>query len=106
MSLSTAISRFRDYYRRHGLWATIRRTDLAARRTFFLGGMVVFYCDLAKQNTAPANLPSSLKVDRLKAYAELTREDLQQIINVWNPKLAQRKMEERFDRGASLWLIK
>ena len=33
-------------------------------------------------------------------------QDLQQIISLWNPKLAQRNIEERFEQGASLWLIR
>jgi ribosomal protein S18 acetylase RimI-like enzyme len=106
MSISTAISRFAAYYTRHGFGATIRRTGLAVRRTFFSNRMVVFYCDVAKQTTAPANLPSSLKVDRLRNCTDLAPEDLHQIINVWNPKLAQQNTKERFDQGASLWLIK
>lgn len=45
-------------------------------------------------------------MERLRSYAELSPKDLDQIIHIWNPKLAQRNMKERFDRGASLWLIK
>jgi GNAT superfamily N-acetyltransferase len=106
MGISSSISRLGAYYTRHGFVGTIRRAALAARRALFSNRMVVFYCDIAKQTTAPANLPDSLKVERLRSYAELSPQDLHQIINIWNPKLAHRNMKERFDRGASLWLIK
>jgi GNAT superfamily N-acetyltransferase len=106
MAISTSISRLTAHYTRHGFGATIRRAGLAAKRALFSNRMVVFYCDLAKQSTAPINIPRSLKVERLSSYAELNPQDLQQIVNVWNPKLAHRNIRERFDQGASLWLIK
>jgi GNAT superfamily N-acetyltransferase len=106
MVISNSISRLTAYFKRHGFEATIRRAGLAVRRTLFSNRMVVFYCDLAKQPTAPLNIPSSLKVERLRSYAELNRQDLQEIINAWNPKLAHRNIRERFEQGAALWLIK
>jgi GNAT superfamily N-acetyltransferase len=106
MSIANSISRLSAYYTRHGFGATIRRAGLAAKRALFSGRMVVFYCDLAKQPTTPLNIPSSLKVERLRSYADLNPQDLQEIINVWNPKLAHRNIRERFERGAALWLIK
>jgi len=106
MAILTAISRFADYYRRNGFVATIRRAALAARRALFSNRSVVFYCDLARQSAPRADLPSFLKVERKKSSAELSPEDLQAMTSFWNPKLAHRNMKERFDLGASLWLIK
>jgi hypothetical protein len=106
MGIANSISRFTEYYRRHGLGATIRRAGLAVKRALFSNRMVVFYCDLAKQTTAPVNIPSSLKVERLRSYSELSPQDLQEMTSFWNPKQAHRNIRERFDQGASLWLIK
>ena len=106
MAISTAISRFAEYYKRHGLWASVRRTRLAVRRALFSSRMVLFYCDLSKQTSPPPDLPSFLKVERKKSSAELSLEDLEAVTSFWNPKLARRNMEERFGKGASLWLIK
>jgi hypothetical protein len=106
MAISTLIWRLAVYYTRHGLKTTIRRTVLAMRRVLSSNRMVVFYCELAKQTTLAADLPSPLRVDRLTSYAELSPQELHEIIHVWNPKLAHRNMRERFDQGASLWLIK
>ena len=105
MVISTSFSRLVAYYTRHGFVATIRRAGLAARRALFSNRMVVFYCDIAKQTTAPANIPNSLKVERLRSYAELSPQDLQEMTSFWNPKLAHRNIKERFNLGASLWLI-
>jgi hypothetical protein len=106
MSISTSISRFTSYYARHGFGASVRRAVLAVRRGLFSNRMVVFYCDLARRAPPPEDLPSSLKVERLRSYLELSPEDLHQVIHVWNPKLAHRNIKERFDQEASLWLIR
>ena len=106
MGISTSISRFSDYYRRHGLRATIGRMGVALKRAFFSGRSVLFYCDLARLTAPPADLPSFLKVERKRSPAELSPEDLEGMTSFWNPKLATRNMKERFGKGASLWLIK
>ena len=68
MAISNSFSRLTEYYTRHGFGATIRRAGLAVKRALFSNRMVVFYCDLAMQTTAPVNIPSSLKVERLRSY--------------------------------------
>jgi ribosomal protein S18 acetylase RimI-like enzyme len=106
MAISTPISRLTAYYTRHGFGATIRRTGLALKRALFSSSMAVFYCNLANQTTAPVNIPSSLKVERLRRYAELNSQDLKEMTSFWNPTEAHRNIRERFDKGASLWLIR
>lgn len=106
MAISTSISRLAAYYKRHGLRETIRRATVATGRILFAGRMVVFYCDLGERVTAPAELPSSLKLERLKTRAELDPKDLEELTSFWNPQLAHRRIEERFEHEASLWLIR
>jgi ribosomal protein S18 acetylase RimI-like enzyme len=106
MRITDSISRFTGYYKRHGFEATIRRASLAAKRKLFSNRMVVFYCDLVNQTGGPVNIPSSLRVERLRSSAELSAHDLQEITSFWNPKLARRNIQERFEKGASLWMIK
>ena len=106
MSISHSISRFTAYFKRNGLRATVRRIGLAARRALFSSRMVLFYCDLSALSSPPADLPSSLKVERHKNQTDLSPQDLQQITSFWNPQLAERNIKERLELGASLWLIK
>jgi hypothetical protein len=106
MSISRSISRFTAYYTRHGFQATIRRAGVALKRGLFASRMVVFYCDLPGRTVRPVNVPSSMRVDRLRSEAELSQAELQEITSFWNPKQARRNIEERFRKGASLWLIK
>src|SRR5271165_5628464 len=106
MSISNSISRLTAYYRMHGLRSTMQRAGVAVKRGLFASRMVVFYCDLPRLTVRPVNIPSSMRVDRLRSEAELSQTDLLEITSFWNPKQARQNIEERFTKGASLWLIK
>lgn len=67
--------------------------------------MVVFYCDLTLQKLRPMHAPAGCCVRRIRSLAELGTERFQEISSLWNPKLAQREIRERFEKGASLWLV-
>jgi ribosomal protein S18 acetylase RimI-like enzyme len=105
LSLSSSISRFAAYFRRHGVAATFRRAQLSVKRTLFAGRMVVYYCDLNEQSLRPANFSKGFRVARVTSLAELSVERLQEITSFWNSKLASQNLRERFERGASLWLV-
>ena len=105
MRASNSITRIADYYSRHGLVDTARRVALQAKRAVFSGRMVVFYCDMGKQAPCP-NLPSTLLLQRIQNFAELSAADLQQMTSFWNPQQSLRNIQERFDKRASLWLIR
>ncbi len=106
MSLTESISRLTDYLRRNGIRATVRRSELALRRTLFSGRMVIFYRDLSLHSTTAPDIPASLSVQRVQAEAEMSPQDHLEINSVWNPKLAEQIMKLRFKLGASLWLIR
>jgi ribosomal protein S18 acetylase RimI-like enzyme len=106
MSIPSSISRFTVYLKRNGLRATVRRIGLAARRALFSSRMILFYCDLSALSSPTADLPSSLKVERHRNQTDLSQQDLQQITSFWNHRQARRNIKERFELGASLWLIK
>jgi GNAT superfamily N-acetyltransferase len=67
--------------------------------------MVVLYCDLDERRLPPVNVPKAMRVERIRALGELSAEHLQAMISFWNPKLANRNIRERFETGASLWLV-
>lgn len=104
--MGTSISRFTEYYARHGFTATIRRVRVALSRVLFANRMVVFYCELAKQTFPPIAIPGSFRIERLHTETELSGQDLETMMSLWNPELARRNMNQRFAKGASLWLIK
>jgi len=106
MSISALVSRSATYYKRHGFRETAQRVILAFRRAVFFSRQVVFYCDLGNCASPPETVPSFLKLERKKGYNDLSAEDLREMVSFWNPTLAQRNIEERVGKGASLWLIK
>jgi hypothetical protein len=106
MGLLGFTNRLLVYYSRNGLVATLRRVKLATRRGLFANRKVVFYCDLTRLAGDLLQLPQSLTVDRLTGYSQLGSDDLAELTSFWNPKQAHRDIKERFDRGASLWLIR
>jgi hypothetical protein len=87
------------------LAATIQRAGLAGKRALFADRMAVFYCDLDERRLPQLNVPNTLRVKRLQALAELSPENLQAMTSFWNPKLANRNIRERFEKGASLWIV-
>jgi len=106
MSIASSLSRLTVYFKRNGLRATIRRFGLTARRTLFSSRRFLFYCDLTTLSSPIAELPSSLKVERHTNQTVLGQQDLHEITSFWNPQQALRNLTERFELGASLWLIK
>jgi hypothetical protein len=106
MNIADSIARLGDYYQRHGFFATMERGGLAIKRILFSSRMVVFYFDLGMQAAAQVPIPNSLKVERFAAYAELSQQDLREMTSFWSPKLAHRNIRDRFEKGASLWLIR
>jgi len=91
---------------RYGLGATLRRAALAVKRALFDNRLVVFYCDLGEQGARTVVVPNPLRIDRLRTEAEIRPQDLEEMTSFWNPKQARQNIRERFERGASLWLIK
>jgi ribosomal protein S18 acetylase RimI-like enzyme len=106
MGIVKSISRFTDFYRKHGLVNTVGRIGLALKRGLFSNRMIVFYCDLAKQPGVDLLIPNSLTIDQLRAESELSPEDLRAMTSFWSPKQARENINERFGKGASLWLLK
>jgi GNAT superfamily N-acetyltransferase len=107
MAIADRIGQFRDYYSRHGLLAAIRRAALQVKRALFSSRMVVFYCDLHSPSLpAPRCVPSSMKIERVRSYADLTAEDVLRMTGFWNPKEAIRRIHQRFGKEATLWVIR
>jgi Acetyltransferase (GNAT) family len=106
MKLSASISRLRGHYSRNGFRATLRRTILAIKRLRFANRHIVFYCDLIRQVSESTSISDSATVERVRGERELNWQDLEKIVNFWNPKLARRNVTDRFGKGASLWLVK
>jgi ribosomal protein S18 acetylase RimI-like enzyme len=105
MSVADSIFRLADYCRRHGVAGAIRRAGLAGKRALFASRMVVFYCDLTQRQLSAAAGAEALRVLRVEALRDLGTANLSAMTSFWNPKVANRRIRERFEKGASLWLV-
>lgn len=70
--------------------------------------MVLFYYDFPSVpgTASTSNRPDRLQVERKQSQEEIHQQDLQRIVNFWNPRLARLDLEKRFKAGATLWLVR
>lgn len=106
MGISISINRVTEYFKRHGLAETVKRASQATRRALFANHMVVYCCDLATMPLKQVNIPESMSIERVRSEGELGAKNREAITGFWNPDLAQRNIQERFQKGAILWLIR
>lgn len=99
------IGRALTYGKRHGFRAIVGRTSLAIKRWLTGAGMVLFACDL-RTTTIPESKSCDAVIERRNSFEELEPIDLDRITAVWNPDIAKKLHGQRFNRGASLWLVK
>lgn len=106
MGLLSVIERVPNYARRHGLRATLGRAWIACKRSLTGGGMVLFSCELDSSKCPAVGDLAPGRIESKRSEAELDARDRQQIMGAWNPVMARKLMDERFGRGAWLWLYK
>lgn len=106
MSISSSITRFLDYYRRHGFRAALLRVRIAFNRGILVERMVVFYFDLAKHVSVESRIVNSLRTERVTLREDLSQQDFETMVRSGNSRLVRKRIEERFSKGASLWLVR
>ena len=106
MNVSSAVLRFAVYFQRNGFRSTLQRAGQVVERALFSRRVVFLGCEICGQEQLLSELPACLQVERKRSEAELSSSDLSAMTNYWNPRLALQIIRERFDCGASLWIIK
>ena len=98
--------RFLAYYRRFGLIASLRRGVCWLRESVVNREAVLFYCDLRVGLGTLGELPGAYSVERKECRSEISEEDMDKMLNYWNRDLRERQIQDRFRRGATVWLVK
>lgn len=106
MHLQDLANRFVEYKRRHGILSALERASLSVKRMLAGNRMVLFYCDLGTWEASGLHAGHALTVERNTGAQMVASRDLLQIVNFWNPRIMERLISERFERGANLWLAK
>ena len=104
MHLQDSLGRLVEFQRRHGLWPTVRRVFASIDRFWRFNRTILFYCDISGLPSCEANDSSVVTIQRKMSRSDLGLPELIQLEDSWNPRIMRRLMEERFQRGASLWL--
>jgi len=108
MRLPDPVLRLFSYWQRHGFGATWRRAAVLLWRAFVQNGRVLFCCDLQSPEVArPAGISSGqLTIERLRGPERMGESDWQKIVSTRTAAVCRRLFGERFQRGASLWLVR
>lgn len=106
MQLRDSFTRLLEFQKRHGFGSTSRRLFVSLQRALSCHRMVLYYCDLSDWKPSGANPTPPLIIERKKSQDDLSPQELVQLENLWNPSIMRRLIAERFQRGASLWVVK
>jgi len=98
--------RFRCYLTRHGLVRTIRRSLELVWRSIFHRRRLLFYVDLTKSLGEDFILPQEAKVECKNCRDEISEEELNSLVFYRRERIIKHQLEDRFAKGARLWLIK
>jgi GNAT superfamily N-acetyltransferase len=100
------LSRFLNYVQRNGASAILPRIATSLRRARSGSWMVLYSCDLPEMSrvTAPI-LDVPLEISRHFQKAEISPAALEKILSIGQSSAMLQRIEERFARGASLWLL-
>jgi GNAT superfamily N-acetyltransferase len=99
------LGRILNYGKRHGLRATLGRAGVGLKRALTGTRMVLFGCEL-RGVQAPDLQAANVTIERKNSPGEVDPADLKRITNAWNVEISGQLTRQRFERGASLWLLK
>jgi len=99
-------TRFIRYYRRKGIINTIRRVFQKIRELLFRKPDILFFADLPRLKNEEYVLPANFGVEFVRSEAEVSRQELNILCEHIGEKIFRYQMEERFSKGALLWLVK
>jgi GNAT superfamily N-acetyltransferase len=106
MSTHLLFMRFIRYYKRNGIIGTAHRFLQKIGRLFFPKSDVLFFVDLPGLQNEQFVLPDEFSIDCIKSQAEISKQDLDVLFENIGEKIFIHQIEERFDEGALLWLVK
>jgi GNAT superfamily N-acetyltransferase len=86
--------------------ATFARIGIELKHLLKQGRIILFYCDLGQIAAGARSVATSGSIDPIRTASQLNAGDRAQILKSGNPVVINPLIEQRFARGASLWLYK
>jgi GNAT superfamily N-acetyltransferase len=69
------------------------------------GQTVLFYCDLSGVGSSSQAIMNGFRVETRGAVKDFPDSELRQLVEAWNPEVARKQINERFERGARVWIV-
>lgn len=104
MSKRFLFIRFIRYYRRKGVINTAHRLLQKIMESFLQKPDFIYFVDLSRIKNDI--LPANFGVECARSKAEVSMQDLKMLFEHIGEKILIHRMEERFGKGALLWLVK
>lgn len=101
----TLVSKVAEHYRKEGLFGPLRRAGQRLNRRFIPRAFVLFCCDIKNLSAEPNEDNGLLAVARTK-MGEVSGEEFADLAKRRGEGVARAQLEERFAKGAILWLAK
>jgi len=106
MSKRFLFIRFIRYYRCKGIISTAHRLLQKIMESFFQKPNIIFFVDLPRLKNEKYILPANFGVECVRSEAEISMQDLNMLFEHIGERIFRHRMEERFGKGALLWLVK
>ena len=105
MSIRAFYLRTAKYVRRHGLKPTVQRTWREARNQLRYNRDVLFCRDLLQGGFDGHPIPAGCRVERYDKKTGVSKRLLKRIGEEYSEELLQEYVQNRLDKGASLWCL-
>jgi len=99
-------TRFAKYYKKHGLLKTFQKVCQDVQHLFFKSQMVLYYAELKELPDTGLSLPQNINIECRRTYDDAYLSDMQKLTDYRSEKLLTKKIKDRFEKGAVLWIIK
>lgn len=106
MHISNCLTRFMNYYQQRGFFKTLRRLFEEPTRAIFKNQMILVYADLNRLDDSVLALPENIIIESKSTYDEAVQPDMKRMVNYWLRDNEMDKIKKRFEKGATLWIIK
>ena len=101
-----SLKRLISYYSQYGFLKTVKRIIRTLDRLFRHNESMLFFADIADLKNNTIELPIQFTVEKITKKEELASKDLERILTYSHSGIIDHKMNERFMKGAVLWIFK
>lgn len=95
-----------EFYKKRGFLKTVYRILEHPYQTVLKSRRILIYAEMSEIDDSVLNLPLSITIDAKKTYSEAVQIDMQKMVMYWEKEREIEKTQERFRKGAVLWVLR